>query len=639
MKRSFGISLLLLSSGIVLGGGGMYLVHISTSANNPMKGTQVNVETTTSGSSLGGDSQLNRESGRRVPSNNRSIASLEEPNLHTNSFQRRLAIYTYVAGLSVQELTNELQGTSVASKKFSQRVQDELQTVLVERQAIVNPEAAVKFAVAQKEPEYNWSEPWYAWQDSSTGTETTFMPVVQSVFSDWALSDLRSAISKAKSLGTDAKSNALTGILATQAGQSLATHRRIAKELGDEERGLDSYLMSFTTERVDDPKAAWAEVVTLVKPNNSNHSRALGYIARQWYEQDGFSVLDEISASSVDKEFKSGTIRQLLWQAAQDNPEQAFQYALTMPSEGLFFSPTLNSVVYTWSASDPQSAYQAVSKIEKSGQRENLQRSVVSTWASNEPRYVLDRLDSFSPNIRDNARSVAIVAIARTSPKEAAEIALEHSGETLSNYHISQILHEWIDQDVEAAVNWVFNGPVSEEKRHHWVSALAGSLVESDPRRAFDLASQQKVPEDSGFRGMYQTGLEADIIRQITYQNLELAVELLPRVREGPTRTSAFTYVGNRYIDEGHSAKALNLGLKLPTEEQASYFQSISFSWARIDPDGFVESIENIPTPELRSTLARSFMTRWASENFTDAQLAILKQHLTDSDRQAVDNQ
>ena len=637
MKRSFVISVLFLSSGILLGGGSMYVLHISTSANDPLEGTEVDIESDTGGSSTERNSQLSVEAEglALLPS-----VSLEDPNLHTNSFQRKLAVYTHVAGLSAQELKNELQTVSNSSHKFSLRVQDELQSALVERLAIVNPETAVEFAVVQKVPEPDWSTQWYIWQDTSGEPAPVDMPVVRSVFSDWALTDLHNAIRKAKTLSGDAKSNALMGILAVQEGQSLKTYQQIARDLGDEQRGVDFYVQSFSKGQIDDPKAAWEEVTNLLDPNNVSHSRALSNIARQWYEQDGFNVLDEISESALDFEIKNNMIRQLLWEAAEENPAQAFQYALNMPSEGRF-SPTLYSVVSQWSQSDPQAAFQAVRAIEKSGLRDQLQRSVVGNWARQEPWYVLENLDDFPTNTHDNARSTAIREIARTSPKEAAELALEHTeGMRYSNLP-STVLYEWLEQDVEAAINWVYNGPVKDEHRYAWVQALTSRLVESDPRRAFDLAVKFDIPEDSNAMGMgvNQQGLEAEVIRRIAYKNLDLAVELLPQVREGITKTRAYISVGDRYIDDGHSTEALELGLKLPNDDQASYFQSIAFSWARIDPAGFVESLERLPTAEIRSRIAATMSSQWAREQFTEEQIDTLKQYLSESDRKALEDQ
>lgn len=640
MKRPFLISLLFLSSGILLGGGGMYLLHISTSANHPMEGTEKDVKNNLNGSSSRSVPRLDGDREGHPLSNIQPIASLEDPSLHTNSFLRTLAIYIYVAGLSEHDLKNELQEVSSGSQTLSHLVQDELQSALVERLAIVNPETAVEFAVVQKAPEPDWPTQWYNWQDTSGEPAPVSMPVVRSVFSDWALSDLNKAISKAKSLRGDTKSNALMGILAVQDGQSLATYRQIARDLGDEKRGVDYYVQSFSTGQIDDPKAAWEEVIDLLEPNNFRHSRALISIALQWYEQDGFTVLDEIRESTLVPETKNSTIQQVLWQAAEENPAQAFQYALDMPSEGRF-SPTLYTVVSQWSESDPQAAFQAVSAIEKSGLREQLQRSVAGRWARQEPWYALENLDNFPPNIHDSVRSDAIGTIARTSPKEAAELALEHATTMRYSSLPSTVLYSWLEQDVEAAINWVYNGPVKDEDRYPWVQALTNHLVESDPRRAFDLAVKYDIPDDADNVGIgrSQRGLEADVIRRISYENIALAVELLPQVREGTTKTRAYTYVGDRHIDNGNSSEAMELGLKLPNEDQASYFQSIAYSWARVDPGGLVEALKQFPTEEIRSTIAASLSGQWYRDRFTEEQFDSLKQYLSDSDRQALEDQ
>ena len=642
MKRSLSLTFALFFGGVVFGGGGAYLVSLNLSTNGSSE-TEPTVANPKAENLLSPDkSQSNQESSLQRSNKNQIRAMLENPTLHSNSFERRHTIYSYVAGLSEQELSIELQKYSSGSLELSYRVQDELQTALVKRLAIVNPEAALNFAITHREPalDSRWSGQgsWYSWSQPSGETEVPLLPLVQSVFTDWALSDLDGAISKAKTLNLDVRNNALAGIFNAQSGQSLATHRRIGKELGAEEFALDLFLNSLTTEQVEDPKAVWHEVVKLIDTNNFNHSIALDSIAQQWYQQDGFSVLDEISASKLDENLKTRTISHLLNLASEENPEQAFQYALTIPSEG-FYSGPLNGVVSTWSASDPEAAYQAVSNIEKSGQREQARHNIVSIWAVNEPRYILENIDRFPPSLQTSARQQAIGTIASTSPKEAAELALEQGSGAFESYLPSEVMRFWIEQDVEAAVNWVYNGPVAEEKQYNWVRALTSNLANSDPRRAFDLALKQAIPKGGSFMGMNQTGLEADVIGQLAYQNLELATELLSKVREGNTKSNAFSSVGGRYIDQGDSKKAFDLGLQLPDKQQAQYFQSISYSWARIDPEGFVESIENIPTAELRSSLARSMMSQWARRNFTNEQLAVLKEYLSDSDQHAMENQ
>lgn len=635
MKKSLGILLLLVSSGIVLGGGGTYLVHLATSTNDndtssapqTLLESQKNKEVATS------RADADKTRAPNSTSNIQSSASIKDPSLEKDSFQRKLAIYSYVAGLSEQQVATELLRSVDHDLELSRSVLVELQTALVERLAALNPTSAMSFVTEQKDlgRDYVSLNSWGVQLSDTLGATTRSMPFIQSTFKEWAMSDRDTAIQNAKSLKAEVKNKALAGILESLSGEPLSMYRSVAKEFGDEEQGLDFYVMSFSSKHLDDAKVIWDEIVTLIKPNDENHLIALDNVTQQWFQQDGISVLDQVRSSALNEEVKRSAVVGLLLMAARENPHQAFQYALKMPNQGVYSQPLWN-VVSVWAESDPQGAYQAATSIEQSGQRENLQRQVVSVWATNEPYYFLENLDSFPPQIRDLGSSSALQSIAKTSPQEAAEIALEQidGGFGALSYVPTFILQHWIDQDTEAAIQWVLSGPVSEENRYSWVSALATNLVNTDPRRAFDIALQQPIPENVG--GMYMPALEAQILGQIVYQDFDLAVELLPKVREGNSRSQAYSSVGNKYINLGQSSKAVDLGLKLTANEQEQYFQNIVYTWATIDASSLVESFKNLPTAEIRSNLAQTLTSQWMKDNFTEAQLEVLESYLSDSE-------
>ena len=629
MKESQRIFSMLLFAGIALGGLSMYLVNILVSTNETTETASSNEIPNSRGGSSGEGFRLNHSSLLYLHSSYISAASLEDPSLHEYSFQLRLAVYSFVAGLPTQELMTELQTISSDVRERSHHVRDELQRALIERLAIVNPHAATEYVVEQFEPISNQSE-FVRLQRYLYVKKDTSQHMVQTVFKDWATSDLQGAIDSAKKLAIDSKNNALIGTLSALGGESLNIYRQVAKELGDEERGTDAYILSFATNRVNDPRAAWHEVIALYKPNNSSHTRALRNITRHWYDQIAFGVLDIVNSSDLEKHVKSDLIVQLLEHAVADEPYQAFQYSLELPSENRDSSAT-SRVIKTWAVSDPEAAYQAATSIEKSGDREYFQRRVARIWALNEPRDFMDKIESFPPNIREWVTVDAIRVIARVSPEEAAELAVKHGSGGPNDFLPSSVIGIWIETDLEAALNWVYSTPLDEGKRYTWVSAITNYLVESDPRRAFDIAVKQEIP-DINLLGMemFEMGLEAEVIWRICVQDLELAVELLPRVREGKTRTSASTAIGLRYIELGDSKKALNLGLQLTEDSQAGYFESISWTWGNIDPAGLIESIEDFPTKEIRASVASSLTRGSSRQNFSYAQLEILKQYLDD---------
>lgn len=636
MKRSIAISIILLTSGIVVGGGGTYLVHWAISGKDASNLSQTEVERTSTGDSQTANDADGDVQEQMFPSDSQSSFVLTDPSLQNNTFQSKLEVYTYVSGLSAQQVLNELQRSGSLSNEVSRRVLGELQIALLERLVFFNPVAAKEFALEQDilDSEILALDSWSSVQNSSpsTGSEIAVMPLIQGVFKEWALTDLDAAIGNAKSLNEDARTNALVGILASLSGDSLATYRTIAQQLGNEKQGFNSYVMSYRSTTVDDPKDIWEEMITLVDPENFEQQQVLANIAVQWYEQDGIGVIEEINAGSLDATIASAAVDAVLSAAVKVNAEEAFQYAQTIPSDGYYSGP-LREVIRSWASTDPQAAFEAATSIDQSAQREYLQGIVVTVWASNDPYYVLENSESFPLQIRDEGISNAIEEIAQSSPQEAAALALEQGDGFMGalNFMLpTSVMLNWVRQDVEAAENWVFNGPVSEEKRDNWVRAFVSNLVNSDPRRAFELALEQ--PKAEGGFAAWLPPLEIQVFDRIVYTDLDLAIELLPKIPEGESRSGAYSSVGNQYLNQGKSDKAMNLGLQLPADEQENYFQGIAYTWSSVDPGGLVESIKSLPTPELRASLAQAVSSGWMKDNFTDAQLEVLKQYLNDSE-------
>ena len=611
MTHSTRISLILLFIGIALGGGCMYLLHITVASNESTALPETTIELKKSGLTSRDAKPTTRET--HLPSfrDYQSVKSLEDATLHYNSFARNLAIYSYVSGLSKEQITNELYATTSEGQELSHRVIAELQLALLEKLAIEDPPTTVEFLVELQD----------------TRNDQAFMFMIQGLFADLASSDLESTISAANTLNVDAKRNAISGIFATLIGESLGTHLQIAKDLGDHTRGEDFYLASFATEHIADPRAVWNEVATLYKPSNTIHVKALSHIAQQWYEQVGLSVIEEILASSLSANSKPWYIQKIYERVMKDNPEQAFETAMKLPNNDRY-NGIRTIIINSWAQSNPRAAYEAVSDLRHSGQREQLQRFAVSQWTRTEPRYVLENLEIFPPNIKQEATDDAIKVIARTSPKRAAELTLEHVHSPWNSSAVSYVMEEWVEQDVDGAINWVFDGPLHESISSEWVDELTSNLVYSNPRRAFDLAVRHRIPEGSGFGGMYEIGLELGVINQIARQNIDLAVELLPKVREGKTRLSAYKSIGDRHIDHGDSKKAFELGLLLPLSDQLEYFRSISSTWARVDPAGLLSTLKDFPTGEIRSSVASRMSSSWYRDNFTVDQLEVLQQYI-----------
>lgn len=574
-----------------------------------------------------------------------SLKQFEDTLQGTNFGEIEATIYSYVAHLPASYLGDIFAATTDLSFGSTVRVRHKLQRALLERLTDFDAEEAVEYAVAHDLPHQLVTLSSHASirlsrrfaLPPSAPTQSSF---ITTVFYSWATRDLSAATEHARTLDTESRELALKGILESQSGKSLDELREIARELGSERQAEDVYLARFNAEQLEDPRLAWTQVSPLATSRNLQHEWVIKNVALQWYEQDGVGIVDEICAAENLGSIKSETISLVLVRAVEDNPQSAVQQALKVPMDVRPANPFALDVLSVWASSDPQAAYNALEDIDDPFLVDLAPRIVVSNWAWKDPQYVLANIEEFPPNLQASATSNALGKIATTAPLEAAVLALEVKNSNVRSNAISQVLRVWMDQDLEAAVNWVESVEASDQQRLTLVSRLTNSLVSIDSRRAFEIARKETVLT------WEEVGIEADVLRSIAqWDSVETAVELLAGAREGKTRAVASAKVAEFVIGNGDIDRALSLGLDLPNGEQAIYFPLITGSWVSVDPSSFVESIEQLPSAETRSKVVlKLFETRNVDnyttsyiENFTESQVETLKQYLTAEDRATID--
>lgn len=649
MRRptSSDIFFFLVAIGIVAGIGGAYLFEFVASSNKPpntFDPIASNKNPITHDEEV--EQQTNNAVFSDISDHIQALKQFEDLFVTENFDEAEANIYLYVAQIPSSNLGDIFEATTNPSFDATIRVRHKLQIALLERLAVSDPEEAVEHAVAN-----DLQRQLVALSSHASGrlarrfalppsapAQSSF---ITTVFFSWSRSDLSDAITHAHSLDEQSRKLALTGILESQLGKPLDELREIAVELGNEQQAVDAYLAGFNVEHLEDPRLAWTKVSPLVTSGNLPHEWVIKNVALQWYEQDGLGIVEEIQATENLGNIKSETISLLLVQAVNDNPESAFQQALKVPNDVRPGNPIVLDVLSVWARLDPQTAYNALEEIDDPFLLDLAPRIVVSTWAWKDPQYVLANIEEFPSNLQASATASALGNMATTAPLEAAELALEIENSNVRSNSISQVLNVWMHQDLEAAVSWVENAKTTGHQRYQLVSRLIDWLVSDDPQRAFEIARKETVLD------WEEVGLEADVLRTIArWDSVETAVELLTQAREGKTRAVASANVVEVLIGNGDVDRALSLGLDLPEAEQAIYFPLITGSWVSVDPNNFVESIEQLPNAETRSKVVLKLYdirhvdnyTTSYIENFTESQVEILKQHLTDEDRATIDN-
>ncbi len=579
---------------------------------------------------------------------NENISSTDFPSLDEHTFTRRKVIHSFVGDLTEQEIVLILNSNASEYKDLDAREHQgliELQRSLLERLSQTNPGEALTFALDNDLPRKFIELPAVRsiYDDSSFApppASIAQVSFIETVFNVWAANDLSAALDKATSLDGASRELALAGILKTQSKASLEELKQIGMQFGSEQYGLDAYYNLVNSEYLEDPRAVWEQIRPHLTFGNLSQDWLVKNVLLQWYEQEGLiSVLDEVQSSDISDRIKHDTSLLVLERAVKDTPFNAFEYAVRVQIERPSHDPLVFGVLGAWADFDPQSAMEHLDELTDPFLLRMGTRIVVARWATQDPDYVLENLEDFPPDQRQEATSIALRVLAVRNPTEAAKRALDEFKFSSHNPALRSVMGVWVQLDPTSAIDWVEQNGKNDWEKYALAAALTESLVsiESQRERAFDIA--RNVP-DMDWGEVEYVGLEAEVIASIArWGGLETALKLLPEVRPGNTRAVATAGIAGVLIEENRTSEAFNLGLELPLDDQFKFFPEIANSWARADPDGLMGSIDDIADEKLRSLFALQVLVGYASNNFTDEQFETLQQYLNESDRAVFESQ
>ena len=312
-----------------------------------------------------------------VGTENDSGSGLNDPALDINAIQRFAVVYSFVGTLPDESLVETLERTINDDWINSFRVRTALRTALLERLVLVAPATALEFALAQQHPIRS--------------------QLVNTVFSEWASTDLETSLEKIADLPEPLRIVALKEVIEAREELPLARIRDIGLALNIESLAVSHRIESMTTEYIDDPKSNWYELIAIPEAETELGYEVTSRIAHRWYQIDGIEVLQEILNSEAGEHFQRNSINLILESITRKDPSRAFEYARDIPKEGAFqmFPPTLR-VVFVWAELDPFAALEAVKAVEPSGMRDRLQNTAVNSWARDQPPRIIRKFRKFT---------------------------------------------------------------------------------------------------------------------------------------------------------------------------------------------------------------------------------------------------
>lgn len=545
-------------------------------------------------------------------------SDINELDFPKHAFDLKMSIVSWVQALSEDQILDWLQQSVEPSWNVTDVNRTELQSALLQKLSMIAPARAFEFAWSREDyPVYGMA------------------PIV---LQTWASVDLEGAIAHVSGLDQENPSYFYwtRTILEARDDLNLDQQREIAIQLGDESYAFSSYFNKLTEGEVGNPKEVWYEIVNLANREGMQETTglALRRVARAWVEREGMTVFDEIVSSiSRDSEYDI-VLPQLYGDLANDEPEEIFDYMLKNLGDQALEIIRQSGITYDWGRKDPLGLLSRLESLPASRIRRNMVSSAVYQWSTNSPQQLLGNLELIPQEHRETGSRNAIRSLARSSPSEAAKYVLEVSDYSTQLSIARTLVREWSYEDTNAAKDWVFGLPDNEPLRSALIRPLVQTLVSSDPRGAFQLALEQPISAQEGTPSS-ALALEASILSSIAYNDLDLAIELLPQVRDsGQGKVIAYSSIGTSLIENGEIQQALDLANQLSGEQQSQYYQRLTSSWILKDPKGMLQSIEEFPSNEIKSTIALSInLMNSMIPTYSADELASVDKYITDEDR------
>lgn len=523
-----------------------------------------------------------------------------------NRFVRNTALHLRLVDSDKKQLIGLLNQTSEISRKS---VQEDIRHLVVHRLSTIDPEEALR-------------------QIENVKTDS-LSSLVALIFGEWALSDLVAATDHANTLQASWKFSALRGILRSRDDLSKDERRTIAAQLGVKHYSDEEMSILGDPEFVEDPDLVWDALANDAQSDLSQIA-PLVRVAEAWIERDGLDAIDQIYATITDWQIRIPVLASALHTETLRHPHSTFEKVLNLEfDQGNFL---VSSVIQSWATVDPYAALDAVTSIESNSLRNQLQDHIITTWGNKNPRELLANINLLASDLQTSGTEHAIVSISRSDPATAAQL---FGGLDARHKKLSvplAIATNWSTLDANAALDWVLNSPRVTGLQSELLPVVLGNLVTSNSKLAMDIALKQPVREG-------ESGMESAVISALAKSDPYKATQLLSSVREGATKTFAYSSVGSQLIQSGAVDQALELAYDLSEKEQEQYFDSVLDYWTMTQPDELLERLGDLPSEEVQSRAALSLISfNRLRKAHSDDQVDAIKKFLTEEDREKIES-
>lgn len=363
-----------------------------------------------------------------------------------------------------------------------------------------------------------------------------------------------------------------------------------------------------------------------------------------------YDNLSSDNLSSTDRISLDRAPSRLLGEIAQNDPEEVFEFVVQLGKK--IDVDLISQVAAAWFVADPDALWKRLSRRDLKDIQDEITQDVIRYWSLRGRDETLISLEKFPSKYHDQVFLQVAQFVSMKAPFDALEL-LPHTSDwsepekesnSIGNFSFDfstpdfatfGILSAAAREDPIATMEWINS---EESKLHasmkqHHLNVVVLSWTGSDPLKAFEIALQTPLKEGTA-------GPEADVVGGMLRKgDVDQAIALLPRVRDGETKADAYRSVSWKLEELDRIDEAIQLGGDLPEHDREKYNQSIAWRVGDRTPYNYLlAGIRQLPSQELQSEAARSAISSaMMSNDFNEQQTNRLKEFLTDEDKQVVD--
>lgn len=529
-----------------------------------------------------------------------SIKELSDPTRFDSRIARTAALLKSVQNSNAGELGEFLnQAKSMQSGNW----QEEVQNAIIQRQAVLDPTSALA--------------------EVSEFTDARQQSLIPIVFREWSLTNLEEAISQAQNLDDKFKPSVIQSIVRSRADLPPDRRRSIARSFDQEWIAIQLLKQDSSLDPISDPRQ---ELEDFFSRNSSTaeswsdeQTQLLVQVLSVWLSEEGIDALEEIKAFLPDGFLgETGPTFSIIHDLSEHSPELALQLSVATGSVGIGGLAWLT--VRKWAESDPTAAFDAVSLLEGQSMKRMLQDQVLVSWAAQNPHELLDATHTMPQELQSIAQERALSALAKSSPQTASKLLGEIENRDARDRAANNIASSWARLDIDGAIEWIENDELVSDLQSSLYESVITSVVRLDPQLAVKTALD--LPTDN--EGV---GPEGTAFRILASSDLDLAISLLPQARNGPTRLAAYGVVINNLLDEHTDfRKAMDLFVDVANEVPILGYNSALQSLVWDTPLQLFDSLDEIPTEDLKKRVAGDLLVHEPQGLFSDEQLTRLRE-------------